>query len=189
MKNKALQTESLLKKLVEQLVNNELDKALALSNKRRKEFQKQFKLNEADTQNPNKPADPNDPLAAMDAAGSNPAGIPQTNPAASPGATPAPTDPSAQQNPPTDSINPGEDSQPPTEEPKNPLEDITSTAKELSKQTRDVPTILKAVKAKMQDNYKQLSSPKEVVQSLKNTRDPILASVAQRLEQFLKAGK
>lgn len=144
-----------LNRLIKELVKDEVDKALALSDKRRTEFKKQFKLQEQDEQQG----------APADSSGlSGP--TPPTTPAA-----PTGTD------------------EKPKEEPKNPLEDIKTAATDLSKKTKDVPTILKAIKAKIQDNYKSLDDASEVVDALVDTKEPVLMSVAKRLEQFLKAGK
>jgi hypothetical protein len=184
-----------LENLIKTLIKDELDKALALSNTRRKEFKKQFKLSEAQTANlaadPN--IDPNNPLNTMDANNTATAGVPGGGsdpgaPSPTPGAgippTADPTKPDTQNGNPDTKNDPAMDAA-----PKNPLDDITSTAKDLTKQTRDVPTILKAVKAKIQSNYKELGDPKQVVQALRDTKDATLISVAQRLEQFLKVGR
>jgi hypothetical protein len=199
MKNNST-SKSMLAKLIDQLIKEELDKALSLSNKRRKEFIEQFKLNEADLGGVKK--DPKeDPLAFLGGdsptetpkspVGGAPTGATGTTGTNGTGSSAAPLDtnagPNSDQTPPS-----GEASTAPEEnsDPKNPIEDITSSAKELMKHTRDVPTILKLVKSKMQTNYSQLGdSSLEVIKALKDTKDPILASVAARLEQFFKAGK
>ena len=82
---------------------------------------------------------------------------------------------------------PTDDPAPPPEPPKTPEEEVIQVAQDLAKQTRDVPTILKAVKATIQRRYPDLAQAAGIVAALHNTGDSTLSAVGQQLDRYMKA--
>lgn len=196
MKKKNL--HNILDKLIETIVREETDKALELSNKRRKKFKKQFKLHEA------APGDPNDPMTSA-TNGSMSAGVPggpPADPSAVPGANP--TDPTAMSSsgspgggdmnngsPPMDAGAPPSNNTPDEDdtEPKDPVQALISQAEDLAKQpgTSNPASILSAAKTTLQQN-KDLD-PNQIIKALVDTKKPLFMNAAKRLQQFLRAAE
>lgn len=74
----------------------------------------------------------------------------------------------------------------PPEPPKDPVTAAVDDAKELSTKTRDVPQVLKVVKATIQSNGLPPDAQRSVMQQLSASGDPTLVDVSRRLNQFLQ---
>ena len=73
------------------------------------------------------------------------------------------------------------------EEPADPVDATMKTATDTAEKTKDIPKILKAVKAGIQNKFATPSEALPLVQQLKASSDPALKAVAHRLEQYLKS--
>lgn len=67
----------------------------------------------------------------------------------------------------------------------SPEEEVMKLATELSKTTRDIPTILMGIKSIIQKRYQSPEQALGLVNSLINTKDETLKAVAVRLNKFL----
>lgn len=71
------------------------------------------------------------------------------------------------------------------EENLTPEEDVMKVATDLSKQTRDIPTILKGVKATIQKRYPNPTQASGLINTLEGSPDESLKAVASQLRRFL----
>lgn len=70
--------------------------------------------------------------------------------------------------------------------PKSPIDDITSTAKIVSGQTKNVSDVVKSVKAKMQQHDNRFD-PKELIGALENSDDFTVQQASKQIKQFFRS--
>lgn len=89
---------------------------------------------------------------------------------------------------PTDNTTQSTDAQPPSppEPEKTTEQQVVDIALELTKQTKEIPELLRGVKGAIQDKYDSVESAIPVLQALINSNNPTLKALVPRLEQFLK---
>lgn len=97
----------------------------------------------------------------------------------------SPVDPFGDQEQPNSSQTDSSSSQEQEEVNLTPEEEVMKMATELSKQTRDVPTILKGVKATIQKRYPNPTQASGLINSLEGSQDETLKGVALQLKRFL----
>ena len=168
--------------LIKSLIKEEVDKALTLSNKRRKEFKNQWLKKEQTNDNSlsNLEQDINNSLGNLD--GNNNSSLPNNNNNQQPdnGLNNNPTDNTSA----TPDMGDNDDNK---DAPTDPLEDIKISALELAEKTKDPAEVLKLVKSKIQDRFQSYEEANKVIEALRETGDGTLLKVAERLQMFLGA--
>lgn len=171
-KKKVLSLEELIRNLVKQ----ELDNAMGLSDKRRAEFKKQFQKKDKkdkeqvqlkEQQDSTTPAVPQDDI-------SNPLSQNQNS------------DPNTQpenQGTQTDSSSPNPTDTKSTT-PTDPMDDITKTALSVASQTKNPDEVVKAIKSKIQDYGKQVDYV-DLMKALDSNNDVNVKRAATKLSLFL----